>query len=303
MGILNINLRLSPTCLVSLDLLTSLDGLLWLQSGKEVGERFRQHQTTVSRNQKKCAQVFGLTLSKQKGCWAISEETKLLRLERVVHQNARLLGKSPLRLEANGWLDRGLWDPTPEGWLSGSKHPLGASRCLELLEKRIVDAWLGPLHEIPCGTTKFRVHPLCTMPMRLLAEPGHPLLRSDPVSLNEAKTYPWETPRGGAYPKTQEQLASAGLWPPRQRAHTQSPKTSLERRDAKKLLHLGSVLSHSPAHPDLIPLPLPITTHTSLTLVVRSDHDDHPALHGLRRSLEQRLRHKQNRYPEIQLQA
>ena len=38
--------------MVSLDLLSALDGLLWLQSGERVANLFKQHQTTVSRNQK-----------------------------------------------------------------------------------------------------------------------------------------------------------------------------------------------------------------------------------------------------------
>ncbi len=47
--------------MVSLELLSSLDGLIWLQSGKKVGEIFHQHQTTVSRNLKKCSQAFGVS--------------------------------------------------------------------------------------------------------------------------------------------------------------------------------------------------------------------------------------------------
>ena len=41
--------------MVSLDLLSALDGLIWLQSGERVANLFMQHQTTESRNQKKCA--------------------------------------------------------------------------------------------------------------------------------------------------------------------------------------------------------------------------------------------------------
>ena len=78
--------------MVSLDLLSSLDGLLWLQAGKQVGTTFQQHQTTVSRNQRKCAQTFGLTLRKQKGTWALEGSTDLLNLEREVHQAARFIG-------------------------------------------------------------------------------------------------------------------------------------------------------------------------------------------------------------------
>ena len=91
--------------MVSLDLLSSFDGMIWLQSGKKVGELFDQHQTTISRNQKKCAQVFGIKLQKISSNWQPQGESPLLQLERIVHQVARLQGKSSLRLDANQWLD------------------------------------------------------------------------------------------------------------------------------------------------------------------------------------------------------
>ena len=65
---------------VNVDLLSSFDGLIWLQSGSKVGALFQQHQTTVSRNQKKCAQVFGITLSKNKNKWGAHGDLLLLQL-------------------------------------------------------------------------------------------------------------------------------------------------------------------------------------------------------------------------------
>lgn len=74
--------------MVSLELLSGLDGLLWLQSGAKAGALFQQHQTTVSRNQKKCVQVFGISLFKHKKKWSKHGDEILLELERKVHQAA-----------------------------------------------------------------------------------------------------------------------------------------------------------------------------------------------------------------------
>ena len=138
--------------MVSLDLLSSFDGMIWLQSGKKVGALFDQHQTTISRNQKKCAQVFGIKLQKISSCWQPQEDSLLLQLERKVHQLARLQGKSNLRLDANRWLDSSLFDPPPPGWLISSANNLSNPHSLECLQQRIVDLCLFPLTDLPVET-------------------------------------------------------------------------------------------------------------------------------------------------------
>ena len=107
----------NTSIMVSLDLLSSFDGMIWLQSGKKVGALFEQHQTTISRNQKKCAQVFGIKLQKISSYWEPQEDSQLLQLERFVHQVARFQGKSSLRLDVNRWLDSSIFNPPPP-WLA-----------------------------------------------------------------------------------------------------------------------------------------------------------------------------------------
>ncbi|WP_115070277.1 hypothetical protein [Synechococcus sp. UW179B] len=139
--------------MVSLDLLSSFDGMIWLQSGKKVGEIFEQHQTTISRNQKKCAQVFGIKLQKIGNNWQPQEDSLLLQLERMVHQTARLQGKSSLRLDANRWLDHSLLNPPPPGWIVSSAKNFSNQHSLECLEQRIVDASLYPSTALPLENT------------------------------------------------------------------------------------------------------------------------------------------------------
>ena len=135
--------------MVSLELLASFDGLLWLQSGSKVGTLFQQHQTTESRNQKKCAQIFGITLFKYKKLWDIDGDQTLLQLERKVHQVARLQGKSRLRIEVNGWLDNPYFNPPPSGWIVGSANNLSDPHGIQCLRQHIIDACLCPLTDLP----------------------------------------------------------------------------------------------------------------------------------------------------------
>ena len=137
---------------VSLELLSSLDGLIWLQSGTKVGALFQQHQTTVSRNQKKCANAFGISLYKHKKKWAINGDQTLLLLERKVHQIARLQGKSRLRIDVIGWLDSSIFNPPPSGWIIGSASNLSNPHSLQCLQQRIVDVCLCPLTDLPVET-------------------------------------------------------------------------------------------------------------------------------------------------------
>lgn len=289
--------------MVSLDLLTSLDGLLWLQAGKQVGETFQQHQTTVSRNQRKCARTFGLTLRKQKGTWALEGSTDLLNLEREVHQAARFEGQAPLRLEGNGWMDGLLCTPPPSGWLSGACKPVGSARCLELLRERIVDAWLCPLPDLPSLDPRLSIHPLCALPMRLMVAPDHPLLNENDLSLERVKRYPWQRIKPGAYPGTEHLLKAHGVWPPARRGQNRQPPQDEGPHETSFRVHIGSILTSQPQQPALVPLPLNLEAVTGVALIVLREHADRPAIRNLDARLRQTLQEARNLHPEIQLLA
>ena len=148
--------------MVSLELLSSLDGLLWLQSGTKVGTLFQQHQTTVSRNQKKCSRVFDITLYKHNNKWSVDGDQTLLQLERKVHQAARLQGKSRLRIEANEWLDSPHFNPPPLGWIVGSGNNLNDPYGIQCLKKHIIDACLCPISYIPTESQDLTIIPINT---------------------------------------------------------------------------------------------------------------------------------------------
>ena len=290
-----------PKLLVSLDLLDSFDGLIWLQSGKQVGTQFQQHQTTVSRNQKKCARTFGLALKKEHGSWTVEGNTELLELEREVHQAARLLEKAPLRLEANGWMDGLLCSPSPEGCVTGACKPLGVTRCLNLLHSCIVDAWLCPLPDVPQHETDLSIHALCTLPMSLMVAPSHPLLQQRSVTLEEARRYPWKRIRRGAYPATEKQLRALNLWPPERRNKKIDSATWEAINDWELTVHLGSVLTSNGCTSGMVPLPLALGVETGLALIIKQKHASQKPIQNLIASLRQRLMEQQTQHPEIQL--
>ena len=159
--------------MVSEDLLSSFDGMIWLQSGKKVGELFEEHQTTISRNQKKCAQILGIKLQKVSSNWQPKEESLLLQLERTVHQVARLQGRLSLRLDANQWIDSSLLKPPPSGWLVSSARNVNNSHSLECLKQRIVDVCLYPLTDLPVETQLLKIFELRSEKIGILVLEEH----------------------------------------------------------------------------------------------------------------------------------
>jgi len=287
--------------LVSLDLLSSLDGLIWLQSGKEVGAQLHQHQTTISRNLRKCAKEFGLSLKKSNGTWSIDGDTQLLNLEREVHQSARFLEKAPLRLEANGWMDGALSWPAPDGWITGTHKPLGVRHCLHLLRACIVDAWLCPLPDAPIKSDVLSIHALCRVPMRLMVSSNHPLLHVSSITLEETKSYPWRPIPSGAYPGTERSLQTLGIWPPARPRQKVNKKFWEGRRKTEISVHVGSVLTNCGCTQGLVALPLELGAHTGAALVYRRENIDKKAIKELTETLRQRLKNHQSDHPEIQI--
>ena len=146
--------------MVTVEHLSSLDCLIWLQACHAVGEAIGQHQTTVSRHQKKCAEAFSIQVEKSGGEWRISGDTELLQLEREVHQAARLQAHHRLRLEANGYGTTTLGLKVPQAWVIGRSRIQHAQHLNQLLKQRIIDAWLiGPRRERPADLS-FQLIPI-----------------------------------------------------------------------------------------------------------------------------------------------
>ena len=160
--------------MVSVEQLSSLDCLIWLQAGQLVAKTIAQHQTTVSRHQRKCASAFGIQVGKQDGEWRISGDTALIELERAVHQAARLRGQSQLRLEAAAPDTAADTWSVPETWLVGCSRLQRTEHFTQLLRQRIIDAWLvTPQHQQPTDAS------IQLVPLHKTSEQGVLAVRAD----------------------------------------------------------------------------------------------------------------------------
>ncbi len=287
--------------MVSLDLLSSLDGLIWLQSGKQVGELFHQHQTTVSRNLKKCSEVFGFSFQKSGGKWSIDGDTHILDMERQVHQLARLQKKAPLRLDVNYWFDGVFCSPPPDGWLIGNSKRLGTQHSQELLLSNIVDAWLCPQHEAPSEGEELKMIHLCKLPIQLLVSPDHPLLKQGEIKLDQVKSYPIDSIPPKTYPGTDKILQTIGVSPTPRRSNKQSINAETTQEGSAKTIHLGSVLTKNQHGLELVPLQLSLGINTGVVLITRRENSNKPSILHLTKHLEQHLKSCQSIHPEIQI--
>ena len=156
--------------MVTADQLCCLDGLIWLQSGNAVGALTLQHQTTVSRNQRKCAKTFGIDVLKCDGFWQIEGDCQLLQMERAVHQVARLKLSQGLRLEAAFSPETALAQDLARVWTVGSSRIRKPDHLATLLEQRVIEAWLTSWEQVKGSNDSIVSIPLTEEPetMRLV---------------------------------------------------------------------------------------------------------------------------------------
>lgn len=199
--------------MVELDQLMALDGLQWLGSGDEVARRYGISQATVSRSSHKVLKTFGLQLERQNGELELIGDQTLLRLEREVHQQARLAWRRPLRLEATYWSAPTLCDTLPAGWLLGRSNIVGVRRNVQLLQDGVVDAWLAGLPDLPTAAEPdLTAVPLSRMPVFFTCAPGHPLLERETLTVDDIAQFPTLALPSGSYPLVEQELQAIGLW-------------------------------------------------------------------------------------------
>ncbi|MFO0040250.1 MAG: hypothetical protein ACK522_15090 [Synechococcaceae cyanobacterium] len=272
------------------DSLIALDLLCWLGSGKEASARLGWNPSTVSRKAESCAVSLGLLLRKRAGLWSLYGNGELLQAERDLHQRYRLAGYGPLRLEVCAELAEPLAAPPHPAWSSGGQRHLNGRRPLELLEQRVIDAWLCSFCEELPGEdgSCWQVLDLATLPLLLLADAGHPLLdlpsqeAPHPAAL---RAFPCLSLPEHAQPRRQAFLRHLGV------ADQPQP---LERYDAGKWdepLQDGLTLRPGIAfdlhrHPGWRALPFPLPHQVSIGLVLHRDLVDQAPIRELHQALQ-----------------
>jgi hypothetical protein len=274
---------------VGVELLEALDGLIWLRTGHQVASRFKLNQSTVSRNSKKCAQEFRLSLVRRHSEWSLDGDPTLLNLERYVHQVSRWRDNKPLRLEAQHWSAPLFCSPTPSGWIAGNLNYLEYERPLKLLKERVIDAWItsypDALSEDDPDFTAIR---LSRLPLLLVVQEGHPLLElGSEMSFEDVAKFPFLPLPSGSFPKVQAVLEKLGLW--------QNPSGSTEfdwrgRSDIEDLMVGFSTPLTLPLYGDSYrALPLQVPVEVGDALVVAREWVDSAQTHHLVSLLRTRL--------------
>lgn len=175
--------------MVTLEQLEALDLLLWLRSGADAASQAICDQSSITRRVSGVLHAFGLQLRRGHEFQLLGDLT-LIRLQRLVHQQARFLGHRPLRLEATHYIQGQLQEPPIKGWILGPCHHRGYGTLLGLLQERIIDAWItSDLQDLP-DSPGFTVIPLWDWPGELVVNPCHPLVGERRLTRSDLDRFP-----------------------------------------------------------------------------------------------------------------
>lgn len=289
--------------MVSVDLLASLDALVWLRTGERAASYLQCTQSTVSRHSRRCLEVFGLKMDKRGGEWRLLGDQSLLDLQRGVHQLLRWRQGSGLRLDAQHWCSHLLEAAIPAPWVSGNSNFFEYDQPLELLRRGVIDAWL-------CGAPDLPAHPdlhavqLTAMPFQLLVKPGHPLLeRGEGLDFADLAAYPVLPLPDGAFPIAQRVLEAHGLWACPERDQIVRQADWLGQLPVEDLMIVfDNALRHAAGLSDgWVPLPLSLPLRVGDALLVKREFVSSPHLRTLVAGLCNRARQLADGLPDVEV--
>ncbi len=288
--------------MIDQDALAALDALQWLRTGEEVSSRFAMSPPTVSRQSRKCLNLFGLELQRIQGEWTIAGDTSILQLERRLHQTARWMGYRPLRLEATYWSGPLLCTPTPERWILGLSNIVGMPRNLQLVRDRIVDACISGLPDVPAADDpELTSLALSSMPVFFVVQSGHPLIGSSGLTWSDIAQFPTLGLPTGLYPRVEESLKSIGLWNDCVRMSRYRRDAWEGKSEAELTIGYGTDLSLEVSGGNLVKLPLKLPFDSGEVMIMHREFCAHPEMVSLQELIRFRLKTFADRYPEITL--
>jgi DNA-binding transcriptional LysR family regulator len=194
--------------------LQSLDYLIWLGSGEHAAQHSHCSQSAISRRAAHAADVLGVSLRKSRNEWGTEPHSLLLNLERQVHQLYRLLKTKRLRLESDHWAGRQILVDLPSQWISGRRGRIGIQRPMQLLQERVIDAWIScskpdlPGQDDPI----FAVYEIANIPLRMACANNHPLVGESGLTTSDLIQYPSLGLASAYYPQFGALLKQRGLW-------------------------------------------------------------------------------------------
>ena len=289
--------------MVNIEILSCLDLLMWLRTGDEVSTRLHLDQSTISRNFKKCCEVFSLDNCWSEGEYSISGNLELLNRERRVHQYHRWESGRPLRIEGMFWSSRTYLSEPIEGLMLGNHDFMSVSLPLSLLRDSIVDAWIAPFPDCPDENDPelASVH-LTRSPCLLVADESHPIFNFEgELTLNEVMAYPSMALPNGAFPVFEAYAKSIGLWNSRSRILRYKKEKWEGRTESELITSFTSIFSLDMFATKQRIIPIKIEQEFGDVLVVKREYADHPRLSQLKVTLMDRLKPWVEKYPEVRL--
>jgi DNA-binding transcriptional LysR family regulator len=288
--------------MLALEHLAVLDLYLWMEQEVAVGDAIQVHQSTVSRQIRSALKLFELQLNGGPGHRRLHGDAALLLSERYVHQQARLRGVAPLRIDATYASGPWFLAAPPEGWMVGHFDLPGVSRPLELLRDRVIDAWVGSYQPDLPGSDdpEWWVLDLLREPVQLLAAPDHPLARVRGLGSGDLEPFPSLALPPGWFPRTEATLREQGLWSDLVRIKRYDPSCWEGRCADGVTLTYGQSLTEA-LQPTTVRLDWDLGLTTGEALVVRRDLIDQPAIQQLVEHLQQQARMVASRFEDVEL--
>jgi hypothetical protein len=256
------------------------------------------NQSTISRRVQRCVDVFGLHLKRVQGEWVLLKPTRLLQMQREIHQVARLQGHHPLRLEGFPGGAAPLLTPPPPGWSIGPLDAVGTLAPLGLLRDRVIDAWVTDAGDDLLLDFPAVVWPLARQPITLLAHPEHPLARVVNLGLADLLRFPTPMIPAQGYPRSHAICADIGLGTVEIAKRRYDPELWEGQTADRATLAFTTPLNASVCS-DLVPLDTGPLFTNRLVLVCRTDVSEFARVQDLHRLLLDRLQHLRSHDPRL----
>ncbi len=296
--------EISPLALLTVDQLTSFDLYLWLERETAVADLLRVHQSTVSRHVHTSLNTMQLQLDPSTAHLTLLGDQELLEAERYVHQQARLIGQAPLRIDATYASGPWLLRSPPVGWIVGRFDLPGISRPLQLLRDRVIDAWVGSYQPDLPGSDdpEWWVLDLLREPVELLAAPDHPLAGVQRLQPEDLDPFPSLALPPGWFPQTEQILRSQGLWSDPVRIRRYDPACWEGRCADGVTLAYGHSLTEA-LQPCTVRLDWDLGILTGEALVVRRDLSEQAAIQQLAELLQRTALAVAAGFPDVEAVA
>ncbi len=281
--------------------LEGLDHFLWHGSGPKAASQLRCNQSTISRRVQRCLGAFGLRLKRRQGEWTLLGSPLLLQMERELHQLARLLGQSPLRMEGFPVGANLLLKPPPPGWVLGPQDAMSVVGPLSLLRERVIDAWLtDAAHDLPTDQDfPFVVWPLANQPITLMAAADHPLAGAAGVSVSDLLRFPLPILPAQAFPRSHAICDRLGLGSLEVAIRRHDPQ-SWEGKTADGVTLAYTTPLNTRFFPKLIGIDCEPLFFNRIALVLREDISEQGRVQELHCLLKSRLQHLQGRLTSLE---